>query len=64
MTCLKCGKGFCYKKNFEKHIKVCVGTGSYKCNYCSTTFDNDGILKQHVNTFHEHEKVCLKKLYF
>ena len=32
-TCLKCGKGFCYKKNLEKHIKVYIGTSIYKCNY-------------------------------
>lgn len=58
ITCLKCGKRFCYKKNLQKHSKVCIGTSIYKCNYCYTTFDTDGILKQHINSVHQENNVC------
>ena len=38
---LKCGKAFHYKKNFEKHLKVCSVTSSHKCKHCTGTFDTD-----------------------
>ena len=47
-------------KNYEKHIKICVGSCIYKCKYCSKTFDTDGILKQHINNSHENGEVYFK----
>ena len=29
MKCLKCGKGFCYKRNYYKHKQICIGNDKY-----------------------------------
>ena len=44
-------------KNYEKHIKVCVGTCLNKCKYCSKIFHIEGTLKCHISSFHEEEEV-------
>ena len=29
MKCLKCGKGFCYQRNYGKYKEVCIGNDKH-----------------------------------
>ena len=29
MKCLKCRKGFCYQRNYDKHKEVCIGNDKH-----------------------------------
>ena len=48
MKCLKCGKGFCYKRNYYKHKQVCIGNdkhSNHSGNNHETIGDKDNYKK-------------------
>ena len=49
MKCKMCGKEYCSKQNYEKHIKSGSCQVTYKCNDCQKIFKK-------MNTLMEHRK--------
>ena len=49
MKCKMCGKEYCSKQNYEKHIKSGSCQVTYKCNDCQKIFKK-------MNTLTEHRK--------
>lgn len=61
--CIKCGKRFSKKENYEKHITVnCVSSINPSCRFCKKTFRDLENLEEHLNQYHPPDRPykCMK----
>lgn len=56
--CLKCGKTFCYKKNYDYHVdkNVCRKFKKFECEICGSSYKQMYNLRRHIMKLHSIHK--------
>ena len=62
MKCKMCGKEYCSKQNYEKHIKHGSCQVTYKCNDCQKIFKKMNTLMEHRKKIHPDLQVIMLNL--
>ena len=62
MKCKMCGKEYCSKQNYEKHIKSGSCQVTYKCNDCQKIFKKMNTLMEHRKKDHPDLQVIMLNL--
>ena len=60
MKCKMCGKEYCSKQNYEKHIKSGSCQVTYKCNECQKIFKKMSTLMEHMKKIHPDLQVLIE----
>ena len=60
MKCKVCGKEYCSKQNYEKHIKSGSCQVTYKCNECQKIFKKMSTLMEDMKKIHPDLQVMIQ----
>ena len=59
INCAHCKKYFYLDKTFKEHMRQIHGEQIYPCEYCRQTFENNDMLRAHIESTHERDNINL-----
>ena len=61
INCKHCQKYFYLEKTFKVHMSQIHGDQNYPCEYCRQSFDNNNMLRAHIESTHERDNMILQR---